>query len=199
MKKRVLALCLAISLSAIGMACESSSEPETVEVADPSEYVTQNDTSKDIAPVSDEAPIDSTESANNDNIDDGTDDSSGSKASDFDCSVFTAANYSEVCEYAKKIKDLTIAEDWNAIGDMICYPVKNRNGKVIKSKEDFVKYVSDTGFDKSYIDSLSKWSVDEIWFDSHGACVDDGNIWFEDCDSDDTEFKICSFFALSAQ
>ena len=82
---------------------------------------------------------------------------------------------------------------------MICYPVKNRNGKVIKSKEDFVKYASDTGFDKSYIDSLSKWSVDEIWFDSHGACVDDGNIWFEDCDSDDTEFKICSFFALSAQ
>ena len=60
MKKRVLALCLAISLSAIGMACGSSSEPETVEVADPSEYVTQNDTSKDIAPVSDEAPMDST-------------------------------------------------------------------------------------------------------------------------------------------
>ncbi|SFU51918.1 hypothetical protein [Butyrivibrio sp. M55] len=197
MKKRVLALCLAISLSTVCIACESSSAPETTETAESSENVTPDDTNKDIAPISDEAPMGATENVNNDIIDEGTDDSSGSKATDFDCSVFTGASYSEVCEYAKKVKDLTIAEDWNALGDMILYPVEDLDGKVLKSKDEFVKYASDPGFDKSYIDSISKWSVDEIWFNSHGACIDDGLIWFQDCDPDGTEFMIRSFFDLT--
>ena len=199
MKKRVLALCLAISLSTVCIACESSSASEKTETTESSENVTPDDTNKDIAPISDEAPMGATENVNNDIIDEGTDDSSGSKATDFDCSVFTEANYSEVCEYAKKVKDLAIAKDWNALGDMIAYPVKDSTGKIVKSKEDFVKYASSPDFGKSFSDSLSKWSVDEIWFSSNGACIDDGSIWFQDCELNGIDFKIRSFFGLCTQ
>ena len=198
MKKRVLALCLAISLSTICVACDKSSAQETAETTVLSEKVTINNTHKDIEIISDEAPMGATENEEND-IDEGTDDSSGSKATDFDCSVFTEANYSEVCEYAKKVKDLAIAKDWNALGDMIAYPVKDSTGKIVKSKEDFVKYASSPDFGKSFSDSLSKWSVDEIWFSSNGACIDDGSIWFQDCELNGIDFKIRSFFGLCTQ
>ena len=202
MKKRVLALFLAITLSTICIACGNNSASEKdapTESTSSPENDDSDATGSYTPPAAFEAPMESVNEETVVYFDDSTDDSSGSKASDFDCSVFTKANYSEVCEYAKKVKDLALAKDWKTLGDMINYPVEDADGTVLKSKDDFVKYASTPGFDKTFSDSLSKWSVDAVWFNSQGACINDGSIWFQDYGTNDPEFKIKSFWGFYPQ
>jgi len=197
MKKRLLSLCLAVSISSLCIACGSKTEPETPDVPNIEESVENNEVPSSTS-VSDEAPTDITGDIDTE-IDEGTDDSSGSKASDFDCSVFTEASYSDVSEFAKQIKDLALAENWDKLGDMINYPVEDSSGKVCNTKEDFINYATNTGFDKSLYDSLNKWTIDAIWFNSEGACIDDGNIWFNDVSFNDIDLKIISFWGLRSK
>ena len=197
MKKRVLILCLAFSVSTFCMACGDNLTPATPEEPVTSESVEISE-DPEAVPENEEAPTDNTGDIDN-ILDEGSDDSSGSKASDFDCSVFTDASYADVCDYAQKIKDLTLAKDWNAIGDMINYPVADCDGKVCKTKEDFVKYAESANYEQELFDSLEKWSVDEIWFNGQGACIDDGNIWFQDFSFAATDFGIKSFWGLYPQ
>lgn len=51
----------------------------------------------------------------------------------------------------------TIAKDWNAVGDMIAYPIGSEEDHTLcNNKEEFLNYANDTGFDDEMLDLLKK-------------------------------------------
>ena len=61
--------------------------------------------------------------------------------------MFTDATNAEVEEYAQKIVDAVNAKDWEAIGDMIQYPIgSEEDNSLCNNKEEFLAYANSTGF-----------------------------------------------------
>lgn len=171
MKKRFLALCAIVSMSAMLVACGESKEVATEDVQ------------------TEESVEDTTASSE-------SEDSEGSEEGKY--VVFTNASDEEVEAYADKVIKAALAKDWDTIGDMIQYPIGSKeDNNLCKDKDEFLAYANGSGFDEEYFTSLSKWDSSELWGNWQGACIDNGNIWFRDINLDTPEFKIVSFFGLA--
>lgn len=72
-------------------------------------------------------------------------------------SAFTDESNAEVEAYADKVVEAVLAKDWNAVGDMIAYPIGSEEGHTLRNnKEEFLDYANDTGFDDEMLDLLKK-------------------------------------------
>ncbi len=199
MKMRILAVCTLVSMSAVLMACGSSSkanestEVKVVEASEASEVsaATEAAGSESVAvdAGSTEATAESTEAV--------TGDSSEGTDEEGKYVVFTDASNAEVEAYAEKIKTAVLAKDWDTIGDMIEYPIGSKEtNNLCSNKEEFLAYANNTGFDEEYFKTLSEWNISDLWGNYEGACIDNGNIWFRDVDTEKKEFKIVSFLGM---
>ena len=180
MKNRLITLCLIGSVSMAFMAC-GQQKSDIVEETPP---VATEETVEDEQVL--DNPVEET-------------DSEEDQVSEKDYSVFTDKEAAEVEAYAKEIKDAALAENWDKIGDMIAYPIGSKEeGNLCETKEDFIEYATNVGFDQSYYDSLEEWSQEDLWANYQGAMLDNGMIWFSDVYVDDTncELKIISFWGL---
>ena len=198
MKKRFLALCVAASMSAMLMACGSSTDEKEESGIQVEKIEESNDDSQEEAADSKESEKSEDATAEvNDN--DGTADTieASSDSEEGKYVVFTDASNAEVEAYAEKVVSAALAKDWDTIGDMIEYPIGAKEfNNVCNNKDEFVAYANSTGFDESYFTSLTAWDMTDLWGNYQGACIDNGNIWFRDINIDNPEFKIVSFFGM---
>ncbi len=190
MKKRFIILCTITTVALSFLAC--GNKDNTVDNSTISQETTQ-ETDNTVS----EENTDTTSDESNE-----TEEVSSSEdedTSEVDYSVFTDRSSTEVEAYAKTIRDAALASDWDTIGDMISYPVADPDGNTCNNKEEFIEYANNIGFDKSFYDSLEKWTVSDLWGNYQGGCIDNGNIWFADIYVDDTnrEFRIIAFWRLT--
>ena len=184
MKKRMITVCAVLSACGVLMACGNSSEGDNttgVQV----EQITEAATTEETVEA---AVVEAAETAE---VEAESSDEEGKYV------VFTDASNAEVEAYAKEVVDAAIAKDWEKIADMIEYPIgSDELGNKCSSKEEFLAYANDKGFEEEYITSLSAWDMSDLWGNYQGACIDNGNIWFRDINPEKKEFKIVSFFGL---
>ena len=188
MKKRLLTLGILLSISMIYTACGQQDEPLIAE-----DYAVEES-----AEEADNSSVEENTEETTETVDD---ESEAEEDSDDKYMVFTDKGNDAVEAYATKIKEATLAKDWDTIGDMLYYPLEDIDGRTCKNKEEFIEYAKTVGFDKSLYDSLEKWTVDYLWANSQGAAFDDGIIWFQDLYVDDehTDFRIITFWNLHKQ
>ena len=188
MKKRLLILGTLLSISMIFTACGQQDEPLTAE-----DYAVEES-----AEEADNSSVEENTEETTETVDD---ESEAEEDSDDKYMVFTDKGNDAVEAYATKIKEATLAKDWDTIGDMFYYPLEDIDGRTCKNKEEFIEYAKTVGFEKSFYDSLEKWTVDDLWANAQGAAFDDGIIGFQDLYVDDehTDFRIVSFGGLYRQ
>ncbi|SEM12655.1 hypothetical protein SAMN04487770_12668 [Butyrivibrio sp. ob235] len=216
MKKRILAMCFAVSISTMLIACGGASnstvDVQEEEIAEAAESeaseaaeeaasdVTEADVSDIVGDVTEAGELAGEEAADGEDKaadagEDGATDAGEDSAVDY--SVFTSASSADVEAYAQKIVDATNAKDWDTIGDMIEYPIGSEElGNLCNNKEEFVAYANDKGFDEEALAKLQSWSVSDLWANYMGASIGDGDIWFRDLSLDNPEFKIVSYLGL---
>ena len=197
MKKKVLTLCMVLSMSASMMACgstttkteEPQAEESTASVAESTEAAA------DTAESAEETTTDTTESTETtpESAEETTTDATEEESK---YAAFTDASNAEVEAYAQKVVDAVLAKDWDTVGDMISYPIGSEaDNNLCNNKEEFVAYANNTGFDEEYFTSLSAWNVSDLWGNWQGACINDGSIWFSGVDNEG--FKIISLFNMA--
>ncbi|WP_044931970.1 hypothetical protein [Butyrivibrio sp. AC2005] len=194
MKKRIISMCFATSMSIMLIACGDSSN-STVETEKAVETQVEDTTEAEVQEenVTGADTQDSTEVADTEAGDDKTTDEEVA----VDYSVFTSASSADVEAYAQKIVDATNAKDWDTIGDMIDYPIgSEESGNLCKNKEEFVSYANEKGFDEETLAKLQSWTIADLWANYQGASIGDGDIWFRDLSLDNPEFKIVSYLGL---
>ncbi len=207
MKKRFVTLCVIASMSAMVMACGSSSDEkeesgvqiEKIEETDDASQTKEADTTETDNAENTENAAEETEQDDAAEVTEETASEDGAADGDEEGKyvVFTDASNAEVEAYAEKVVTAALAKDWNTIGDMIEYPIGSAEfGNVCNNKDEFVAYANGTGFDETYFTSLGAWDMADLWGNYQGACIDNGNIWFRDVDIEKKEFKIVSFFGM---
>ena len=199
MKRKIVTLLLMTMICVGGTACGSKAEgtAETAsEVATVEEDEVAADTTEEVAAETTEeaTTVDITEDTETESADadtaEGTDEESKYV-------VFTDASNEEVEAFAKQVVDAVLAKDWETVGDMIEYPIgTEEEGNLCNNKEEFVAYANSTGFSEEAMTSLAAWDVADLWANWQGACIDNGNIWFRDVDTENKVMKIVSLFDL---
>ncbi len=199
MRRKIMALLLGTILCVVGTACGSTKESAASEAASVEEDVAATEASVEEEAAATEAEatkVEDTEAGAEETV---ADDSETAESSDEEGKyiVFTDATNAEVEEYAQKIVDAVNAKDWEAIGDMIQYPIgSEEDNSLCNNKEEFLAYANSTGFSEEELTSLASWDISDLWANYQGACIADGSIWFRDLDPEKKDLKIVSFLGL---
>ncbi len=208
MKKRIITMCFAVSMSTMLFACgdpsnnaadaENAVEAQVEDAAQAAESVADDVADAvDATDATGAAEIADTEVADVAEGDDANATDATAEEGAVDYSVFTSASAADVEAYAQKIVDATNAKDWDTIGDMIEYPIGSEElGNLCNNKEEFVAYANDKGFDEESLAKVQAWTVADLWANYQGASIGDGDIWFRDLSLDNPEFKIVSYLGL---
>ena len=127
---------------------------------------------------------------------DGTQNEESEKSSDY--SIVTTALNAEVEKFASDVKDAVLSSDWNALGDMISYPI-TIGGNEVSDKDAFVSLLNEKGAQAEFVTAIENESCKGLFANGQGICMGSGEVWFVDMNYDgieqkgDPDFKIITF------
>ena len=99
-------------------------------------------------------------------------------ASDY-YSAVTAMEKNAVEEFAAFVRDAYLNEDWEAVRDLIRYPIMIA-GTEVADAEAFLRYMSDKTVDESDRHVMEDEVCREMFFNGQGLCMGSGQVWILD-------------------
>ncbi len=101
-----------------------------------------------------------------------------SSASDY-YSAVTAMEKDAVEEFAAFVRDAYLNENWEAVKDLIRYPI-TIVGTELTDAEAFLRYMSDKTVDESDRHVMEDEICREMFFNGQGLCMGSGQVWILD-------------------
>ena len=101
-----------------------------------------------------------------------------SSASDY-YSAVTAMEKDAVEEFAAFVRDAYLNENWEAVKDLIRYPITIA-GTELTDAEAFLRYMSDKTVDESDRHVMEDEICREMFFNGQGLCMGSGQVWILD-------------------
>ncbi len=107
-------------------------------------------------------------------------------ASEDPYSSITTMESAEVEDFAMKVRQAYLDEDWSTISEMIEYPI-TINEETIDSAKDFQAFMKDKKIDGSSRKAMEAETCKDMFTNFQGICMADGDIWFLDVHFDGEE------------
>ena len=98
----------------------------------------------------------------------------------------TTMDPADVEDFAAKVRQAYLDEDWETISELIDYPIKVNKTK-IKNPKAFLSYMDGKKIYKSSRKAMKKESCAQMFTNGQGICMGDGEIWFLDVNFDGVE------------
>ena len=107
-------------------------------------------------------------------------------ASEDPYSGVTTLQPAEVEDFAMKVRQAYLDEDWSTISEMIEYPI-TLNEETIDSAKEFQAFMKDKKIDGSSRKAMEDETCRNMFTNFQGICMGDGDIWFLDVHFDGEE------------
>ena len=97
-----------------------------------------------------------------------------------DYSGVTTLEAAEVEAFAAWVRQLYLNGDWDAIAQMISYPITMYRNVAIDDAEAFVSFMADKTMSESDIEAMSAENCVGMMSNGEGICMGSGQIWLRD-------------------
>ena len=104
-----------------------------------------------------------------------------------DYSGVTTLEAHKVEAFAAGVRQLYLNEDWDAIAQMISYPITMYPDVEINDADAFVTFMSDKTISESDIEAMSAENCMGMMSNGEGICMGSGQIWLRDIAFDGIE------------
>lgn len=94
--------------------------------------------------------------------------------------VCTSYSKEEVEDFAKNVRQLVLARDWEKVGKLISYPIEV-GGWTFDSGEEFAKGEFEDCLDESFFAAIEQETCEEMFCNWEGIMMGDGQIWIGTC------------------
>lgn len=115
---------------------------------------------------------------------------------DFYNSVTTLSK-DEVEAFALLVKEAYLAEDWDAIGNLIAYPITMYPEEEITDKQAFLDYMSDKTLTEADAQKMQEETCTNMFMNGEGICMGSGQIWIRDVNFMNADFGKLAVIAIS--
>jgi len=85
----------------------------------------------------------------------------------------------EVNEFAKKIRDLILAKQWERLADEINYPIEI-DGKKVHNKEEFLKIDFEALLTSKFYERIQNQDYNALFANWRGIMIGDGDVWINE-------------------
>ena len=92
--------------------------------------------------------------------------------------------------FAKKVKETILAEDWNTLSTMCCYPV-SVDGQKVNSADEFVNKMKDITLSPAFKQAVEAETCHNMFVGSDGIMLGNGEVWLNSViDENDNTAKL---------
>ena len=104
-----------------------------------------------------------------------------------DYSGVTTRDAAKVEAFAASARQLYLNEDWDAIAQLIEYPISMRPGVEIKDADAFAAYMADKAVSDSDMEAMAAENCAGMFCNYQGICLGSGELWLRDIGFDGIE------------
>ena len=104
-----------------------------------------------------------------------------------DYSGVTTLDAAKVEAFAASARQLYLNEDWDAIAQLIEYPISMRPGVEIKDADAFAAYMADKAVSDSDMEAMAAENCAGMFCNYQGICLGSGELWLRDIGFDGIE------------